>query len=613
MRFRSGADLFQQFMTRQPVMAWGLSLIWVMGLGFLVYFWHLGSVGLVDETEPLFAEAARQMTLTGDWITPMFNDATRFDKPPLIYWLVALGYQLLGVNEWAARLPSALAALALVGGCFWILLEFAPLSAGASQAQVQTQAVSRTDEFSGIDLPQKEYTPPPASPRNWLAAWLGAAIMALHPLTLIWAHTGVSDLLLSGCVGLSLLAFFAGYAQPPKSRAKTLWYCGFYGLMALSVLTKGPVGIVIPAITIGVFALYLGNIQALWRELFVLRGLLLTLAISLPWFILVTLRNGEAYIDSFFGYHNFDRFVSVVNRHSAPWYFYFLIVLIGFMPWSTYLPVAIANLHLLKRQFWQRQPRTQQLGLFACSWFLSVFGFFTISVTKLPSYVLPLMPAAALLVALWWSDRLQADKFTPALRWMGWVQVAFLALYTTTFWVLPHLLGPDAAAPMLYQDMQTAGIFWGSALIWGIATLLEAACLLRRDGLGLWLVNTLAFIIFVGGILLPVTFIVDSHRQLPLRQIAQIIPQVRQGQEPLLMFGFKKPTMVFYSHQTFGFYWQGKEYLQNIQQEPQRLPALLVISEESWAELNLQNYPVIPELIEQRGSYKLLRLLPQRK
>lgn len=575
-------------MTGQPRVAWGLSWVWVIGLSTIVYFWNLGNVGLVDETEPLFAEAARQMTLTGDWITPMFNDETRFDKPPLIYWLMALGYQLFGVNEWAARLPSALAALVLVGGCFWILLEFAPLRQDDSPL-----------------LPQD-------AQHNWVAAWLGSGVMALHPLTLIWARTGVSDLLLCSCVGLSLLAFFGGYAQSSRPRSQVCWYICFYVFIALAVLAKGPIGVVIPVMTIGLFTLYLGNWRAVWQELFVLRGSLLTLAISLPWFVLVTLQNGEAYIDSFFGYHNFDRFVSVVNRHSAPWYFYFIIVLIGFMPWSTYLPIAIANLDLGKRQFWQQQPRSQHLGLFACSWFLCVFGFFSISVTKLPSYVLPLMPAATLLVALWWNERLQASKFTATLRWMSWVQVGFLALYTATFWVLPHLLGRDSAAPMLYQDMQSAGIFWGSALIWGIATLLEAVCLLRRDLLGLWLVNALAFVVFTAGILQPVSMIVDTHRQLPLRQIAQAIPKLRQGQEPLLMFGFKKPTVVFYSHETFQFYWDGTEYLQNVSAEPQRLPALLVISDETLADLHLENFPITATLIQQRGSYKLFRLVPRK-
>src|SRR5919199_1512458 len=109
---------------RQPMPAWGLAILWLLSLGFLAFFWNLGSTGLIDETEPLFAEAARQMTVTGDWITPYFNSVTRFDKPPLIYWGQAIAYQTFGVNEFAARLPSALAGFALTCFCFYTLRYF---------------------------------------------------------------------------------------------------------------------------------------------------------------------------------------------------------------------------------------------------------------------------------------------------------------------------------------------------------------------------------------------------------------------------------------------------------------------------------------------------------
>ena len=99
-----------------------MAILWLLLVGFLVFFWNLGKNGLLDETEPLFVEASRQMTVTGNWITPYFNGVTRFDKPPLIYWFQALALQIFGVNEWAARLPSALAGLFLTGFCFFTLL-----------------------------------------------------------------------------------------------------------------------------------------------------------------------------------------------------------------------------------------------------------------------------------------------------------------------------------------------------------------------------------------------------------------------------------------------------------------------------------------------------------
>ncbi|WP_375338605.1 ArnT family glycosyltransferase [[Phormidium] sp. ETS-05] len=105
----------------QPKIIWFVSILWLFVISFIAFLWNLGSTGLVDETEPLFAEAARQMTVTGDWITPYFNGATRFDKPPLIYWLMVIAYKLVGVNAWGVRLPSALAAISLMVLLFYTL------------------------------------------------------------------------------------------------------------------------------------------------------------------------------------------------------------------------------------------------------------------------------------------------------------------------------------------------------------------------------------------------------------------------------------------------------------------------------------------------------------
>ena len=114
-----------------PTFVWGVSLVTVVLAGGLAFLYQLGTANLVDETEPLFAEAARQMTVTGDWITPYFNGEPRFDKPPLVYWLMAIAYRLIGTNEWAVRLPSALSALAVMGGTYVTLWRFVPMASGS--------------------------------------------------------------------------------------------------------------------------------------------------------------------------------------------------------------------------------------------------------------------------------------------------------------------------------------------------------------------------------------------------------------------------------------------------------------------------------------------------
>ena len=280
-----------------------VALTWLLIVGFMAFLWHLGNTGLVDETEPLFAEAARQMTVTGNWITPYFNEATRFDKPPLIYWLMAMGYQLIGVNEWSVRLPSALSAISLMILGFYTLRRFGCLNQDGQQPQKLQQ--------------------------SWLVAVIGASLMGLNLHTILWARTGVSDMLLSGCMGSALFCFFIGYSTSVNSEQSSvisnkarssrqqaignryqfglpnLWYVGFYILIALAVLTKGPVGIVLPGLIIFCFLLYVGQLKAVVKEINLFFGTVIFLLITLPWYILVFLENGQTYLDSFFGKHNF--------------------------------------------------------------------------------------------------------------------------------------------------------------------------------------------------------------------------------------------------------------------------------------------------------------------
>ena len=297
---------------KYPRSCWLFSWVWLLIVTWVAFVWHLGSTGLVDETEPLFAEAARQMTVTGDWITPYYNGENRFDKPPLIYWLMAIGYKLIGVNEWAVRLPSAIAAIALVVFGFYTLRYFGFTTPGNAQ-----KITSQPDHIKR---------------QLWLSAWIGSALIAFNIHTIIWARTGVSDLLLSSCMGTALFCFFWGYVRVEKTEKSWLsfphpWYLSFYILIALAVLAKGPVGIVLPGLILFTFLIYTGTFWSVLAQMSIFWGGVVFLVVTVPWYILVILKNGRAYIDSFFGYHNFQRFTDVVNGHDAPWYFYFLIVL----------------------------------------------------------------------------------------------------------------------------------------------------------------------------------------------------------------------------------------------------------------------------------------------
>ena len=584
---------------KRPLLAVMLSILWLILVTGIAFFWHLGSISLIDETEPLFAEASRQMYVRGDWITPYFNGETRFDKPALIYWCQAIAYRIVGVNEWAVRLPSAIAALGLIGLTFYTVYYYQ----------------AKADDLEGVYRPS----------RRWLTAGLAAAVIALNPEMIVWGRTGVSDMLLTGCMASALLCFFQGYAQPPESSVKARWYFAFYVLIGLAILTKGPVGIVLPGFIIFLFLLYLGNFWQVVREIHLLRGMLVIFAVSIPWYALVTWQNGWNFIDSFFGLHNVERFTDVVNGHSAPWYFYFLVVAIGFAPYSVYLPAAMLGVKFWQRKSWISTERSQQLGLFAFCWFIGIFSFFTIAVTKLPSYVLPLMPAAGILIALLWSHLIldagtqkvgtetkssssssPAKISLPLMQLSGWINIIFTSAVGFLFFRVSNLIGPDPAAPNFQQMLQRSNLPVLGGIIWLAAAVIIAIFLIRRRYLHLIVINLLAFTAFMTFVLTPALFVMDLSRQLPLKQLSQLAVKVQKPGEQLIMVGFKKPSVAFYTQRKINYIKNNKEAGDYIQNQTKSDSVLILSQPKKFPKMGLQ--PTDYENIASLQAYSLIRV-----
>ncbi len=584
----------------RPVLAVMLSILWLIIIAGIAFFWHLGNISLIDETEPLFAEASRQMYVTGDWITPYFNGETRFDKPALIYWCQAIAYMIFGVNEWAVRLPSAIAASGLICLAFYTLYWYQ----------------AKTDELEGRIRPS----------RRWLTAGLGAIVIALNPETIAWGRVGVSDMLLTGCMASALLCFFLGYAQPPLSSVKARWYFLFYVLIGLAILTKGPVGIVLPGFIILLFLVYLGNFWQIVREIHLIRGMLVICAVSVPWYALVTWQNGWDFIDSFFGLHNVERFTDVVNGHSAPWYFYFIVVTVGFAPYSVYLPAAMVRLKFWERKSWMSTERSQQLGLFAFCWFIGVFSFFTIAVTKLPSYVLPLMPAAGILIALLWSN-LILDTVNPTVKKVslpishqsppilvsstlmqasGWINVIFTSALGFTLFRVSGLVGEDPAAPNLSQMLQRSNLPVLGGIIWIAAAVIIAILLIRRRYFHLIGINLLAFTAFMILVLTPALFVLDKSRHLPLKQLSQLAVQVQKPDEELIMLGFKKPSVAFYAQRKINYIRSNKKAADYIENKAKSDTVLTIAQPKKFPKIGLE--PTDYETLASKEAYSLIRI-----
>ncbi len=396
-------------------------------------------------------------------------------------------------------------------------------------------------------------------------------------------------------------------------------------------------GIVLPGLIIGVFLLYLGKLREVAREMRLLVGMLIILGLSVPWYVLVIWRNGWNYINSFFGYHNIERFTEVVNGHRAPWYFYFLVVLLGFAPYSIYLPLSMARLKFWQLQYWRSQERSQQLGLFAFFWFVSIFGFFTIAVTKLPSYVLPLMPAAAILVGLLWSDffqshtprrdesRLYITSHTPrrdesrlyitslspsSLLWSGWINVVFVSAIAVALFYVPRLIGADPAAPEFRQLLQQSGLTTLGSVIWLVCAVVLAVIILRRRWRLLIGVNLLGFALSLLFVLTPALFLIDQQRQLPLRELAAIAVQAKKPGEELVMVGFQKPTVVFYSQRPVNYIKMSAaagDYVRTQAVNKTQSDSILVLAQpKKFPEMGLQQDSY--QSLGKSGAYQLIRV-----
>ena len=327
----------------------------LLALVLAVWFgYKLGSRDLWSPDEGRYAEIPREMLATGDFLTPRLNGVKYFEKPPLMYWLEAGAISVFGLNEWAARLWPALFALF---GCLAVY-------------------------FTGRALYSRR------------AGLFAAATLAISPLYAFMGGILTLDMALTAELTLAFCAFLLAVREPPGHRRRFLFY-GFYLSAALAVLTKGLVGIVIPAMVIGAWVVLLWE-WGLLRRMYLPTGLLLFLAVAAPWHVLVARANPE-FAHFYFIHEHFERYLTTVhNRYEPPWYF-LPVLLAGMYPFSVFLPDALRN-NLRGR--WHAR-KTSGDTWFLVLWSVLPFLFFSFSDSKLIPYVLPVWPPLALLVGRW--------------------------------------------------------------------------------------------------------------------------------------------------------------------------------------------------------------------
>lgn len=328
--------------------------VWLLAAVFtLLWFGSLDYRALIKPDEGRYAEIAREMALSGDWITPRLNGIKYFEKPPLQYWATAAAFRAFGENEWTARLWPALTG--------WLAI----LVVG----------------FAGGRL---------FGPGAGLAA---AAVLGSSLLAVVIGHFNVLDMGLTAFLTLALAGLLMANREASGPDAGRPWMLVTWAALALAVLSKGIVALVLAGGTLVLYSLLARDLSP-WRRLHPVAGTVVFLAVSAPWFVAVSLANPE-FPRFFFIHEHFERFLTTGHRRTQPAWFFLPVLLAGALPWT----------FAMLQAWWQEgradDARPFRPRLLLATWSVVVIGFFSLSGSKLPSYILPMFPALALLTAAW--------------------------------------------------------------------------------------------------------------------------------------------------------------------------------------------------------------------
>ncbi len=532
----------------------------LLGVGLLVFFYRLDSLSLFDADEPAYAEAAREMLISGDWVTPHFNFQPRFDKPILFYWLIALAYKGFGIGEYAARFWSAAFATGLTLSIY----------------------------LFGRQLLGRR------------GACIAALAFATNVGTIVLGRAAVTDMTLAFCMAWTLFCFFDVYRATDKAR-ESLLFVGYLA-MALAVLTKGPIGLLLPGLVIGPFLIIRRKVRATLSRLRLLSGLALFTLIVLPWYVLVLRENGWAFVHGFFVQHHLNRYLGVVSSHVGGPLYFLPVVALGFFPWSGTLPKAFGHLWAIRSRLRTELTGRQELLLFLWIWCGVVVLFFSFSHTKLPSYIFPAFPALALLTGAAGEaalDERQQGGWARACDWLVGGMACSLAVILLFLSSIADRIRLREAPDIPPFDFGLAPYVLAVLLPVGLVL----AVIARRRGQGDLAVAAKA-VTMVLSIVLAVHRVapaVQESLQRSLHDFALVARQELRPDDLLVAYDLNAPSLVFYSRRHVAIIKRGEEA------GFQRLAASygrLFIVAKAGAETRLRQVPDIFSL-DRRGGYVL--------
>jgi 4-amino-4-deoxy-L-arabinose transferase-like glycosyltransferase len=492
------------------------------GFCAFLFFYGAGQFGLIGADEPRYAQVAREMFERRGhidaWITPTLGGRPWLEKPPLYYWQAMLAYSIFGVSDVAARIPSALDATLLVVAVYLFFRRF--------RRGVELDAALITASCAGI---------------------IG------------YAHAASTDMPLTATFAIGMLSWWAW-----RESEKRLYLALFYALMALGMLAKGPVAPFLAAVIILLF----GAVTRQWRLILKtlwLPGILLFCALAPPWYLAVQLRNPE-FFHEFILEHNLARFSTELYHHPEAFWYYLPVIALSMVPWTMFVFSAFVR----TIRVWWKEHRSSsaiaedlelQFNLFAGLWLIVPVAFFSVSRSKLPGYILPAIPAAAVLLTEYL--RLHFENDEPVSKWLA-VLHALLASAP----IVPAIL---IAYLVTQHHLPTGRPLCLALAVAFVLCIAIASTLLSRVGLRmLRFVTLIPVVLTVAAVLKLGTTAIDET--LSTRPLAAELAGMETHLLPLAVCGVPRELeygLAFYRNQTISRYELG-----NVPSEEHLLVAL---------------------------------------
>jgi 4-amino-4-deoxy-L-arabinose transferase-like glycosyltransferase len=520
--------------------------LWLLLLAVtLIWFGNLEYRKLVKPDEGRYAEIPREMVQSGDWTTPRLNELKYFEKPPLQYWATAVAYEVFGEHQWTSRLWAALTGFA------GILLAW----------------------FTGTRLFGRQ------------AGIYAALLLGSSVLYAAMSHINTLDMGVTFFISLGIFSLLLAQKEEQAAQRRNWMLLAWAGL-ALAVLSKGLMGIVLPGAALFLYSVFNRDI-AIWKRMHWVSGLLVFLLIAVPWFVLVIKANPE-FFQRFFIYEHFQRFTTKVHGRYQPWYYFVPILLLGILPWTVLMFDTLVRT-------WKSGARVVKVfspERFLLVWVVFVYVFFSISDSKLPSYLLPMFPALALLMGKQIAEM--------SARRLFWLTAPMLVVVGILLCLAPFT-AKTADTPLQEQMYSNYAVWLTIATAIWFVGVCAALWLLRRE-------NKLVAVIVLAFTSLIATQVGTSGHNTVARErssyhIAEAIQSYVKPEIPFYSILYYEQTLPFYIKHTFVLVEYQDEMDFGILQEPYRAIPDLAGFAEAWkkdkqalAIVETNNYPRVQEL-----------------